>query len=225
MKLRFIATSLLMVSLLSSCKQNELRSDIKEFVASFSLSSAIEAYKHAGYTSVKESFIDGKKTSENIILNFDVLDIENPTYNYQKITKTNDEEEQKEEKYIQKNEEKIYFFETNKEPIEYSTEDVEKLIIEFFYTKTMYEGTYHCNAMYYGDLVLETARDFQEFVTIDADNSLYVFYHLTKGRVEGKASSVEQYYSVNKLGMLVKNISNQSKGEDYIKQEINVFTL
>ena len=225
MKLKYIATSLVMVSLLSSCNKKELRSDIKEFVASFSLSESIETYKHAGYISKKETFKDGVKTLENISLNFDVRDMENPSYEYKKITKINDGDEQILEKSLTKIENKIYFLETNKEAVEYSIEQVQNLILDFFYTETLLEGSYHCNGMYYGDLVLETARDFQEFVTIDADNSLYVFYHLKKMTVEEKDSSIEQYYSVNKLGMLVKNISNQSKGEDYIKQEINVFTL
>ena len=77
--------------------------------------------------------------------------------------------------------------------------------------------------MYYGDLILETARDLQEFIEIDQENEWYIFYHFTKGKVEGKAASVEQYYSVNKLGMLVKNISKQVNGVNYINQEINVF--
>ena len=225
MKLRYIATSLVLVSLLSSCKQKELRSDIKDFVASFSLSEAMSEYKHAGYTSEKETFKDGVKTTENITLNFDVRDLENPEYHFTKISKVGELESQTYEKFLTKVEDKIYLNETGKDPIEYQTGQVNLLVQDFFYTKTMYEGTYHCNGMYYGDLVVETAREFQEFVRIDAENSLYIFYHSSDGKVEGKQAHVEQYYSVNKLGMLVKNISKQANGDDYINQEINVFTL
>ena len=212
-----------MVSLLSSCKQKELRSDIKEFVASFSLSEAMSTYKHAGYTDEKETFKDGVKTIEKVTLEFDISDIENPLYNYQKITKINEEEETTYNKYLMKEENKIFLVETDKEKVEYSTSQISLLIQDFFYTKTMYEGSYHCNGMYYGDLIVETVRDLQEFVTIDGTNSLYIFSYSTSGKVEGKSAKVDQYYSVNKLGMLVKNLSHQVNGENYINQEINVF--
>ena len=107
--------------------------------------------------------------------------------------------------------------------MEFSIAEIENLIRDFFYTKTMYEGSYHSNGMYYGDLILETCMDLQEFIKIDQENEWYIFHHQTKGKVDGKAASVEQYYSVNKLGMLVKNISKQVNGVNYINQEINVF--
>ena len=225
MKLRFFASSLLVMSLLSSCGQKELRSDIKDFVASFSLSESMSSYKHAGYTNQKVTFIDGVKTEENTTLNFSILDEENASYNFTKKTKINDGEEEVYVKYLTKIENKYFIYETSIDPVECSIETLKLLIQDFFYTKVMYEGSYHCNGMYYGDLILETVRELQEFVTIDANNSLYEFYHYTTGKVEGKDSKVEQYYSVNKLGMLVKNISKQSNGDNYINQEINVFRV
>ena len=223
MKLKYIAASLILMSLLSSCVKKELRSDIKDFVASFSLSDSMSTYKHAGYTNAKESFIDGVKTQENTTLEFNLLDESNPQYHLKITTKIDEGEEKKYEKLLTKNEDKFYLNETEKEPIEYSLDQVKLLVRDFFFTKTQYEGTYHSNGMYYGDLILETARDLQEFIEIDQENEWYIFYHFTKGKVEGKAASVEQYYSVNKLGMLVKNISKQVNGVNYINQEINVF--
>ena len=224
MKLRKIVTSLLMVLLLSSCAK-EIRSDIKEFVASFSLSESMSTYKHAGYTSVKISKVDGVKTEENISLSFNTLDEENLTYNFTKKTKINDGEENIFQKFLTKNDGKYFLNETNKEPVEYSVEEINLLVQEFFYKNVMYEGTYHCNGMYYGDLILETISELQGFVEIDQEKEWYIFSHKTSGKVDGKDSSVEQYYSVNKLGMLIQNISKQSYGSDYINQEINVFTL
>ncbi len=213
------------MSLLSSCGQNELRSDIKEFVASFSLTESMELYKHAGYTSIKESLINGVKTSETTTLNFDISDLENISYDFKVVTKINDGNEEIKEKLITKVEEKYFLNETEKEPVEYTVDNIKLLIQDFFFTKTMYEGTYHSNGMYYGDLILETARDLQGFIEINQENQLYIFYHKTQGKVDGKDSMVEQYYSVNKHGMLVKNISNQVNGENYINQEINVFVF
>ena len=222
MKPRVIALPLIAMSLLSSCSV-ELRSDIKEFVASFSLSEAMATYKVAGYTSVKETKKDGVKTLENITLNFNVSDPENPEYHLTTSTKIDENEAQIVEKFSQKIENKFYLYETGKDPVEYTADQIKLLVRDFFYTKTMYDGDYHSNGMYYGDFVLETARDLQGFVEIDGENELYIFRHYTEGKVDGLDSSVEQMYSVNKLGMLVKNISNQVKGDDYIKQEINVF--
>ena len=224
MKLRKIVTSLLMVLLLSSCAK-ELRSDIKEFVASFSLSESMSTYKHAGYTSVKISEVDGVKTEENISLSFNTLDEENLTYTFTKKTKINDGEENIFQKFLTKNDGKYFLNETDKEPVEYSIDQINLLVQEFFYKNVMYEGTYHCNGMYYGDLILETIQELQGFVEINQEKEWYIFSHKTSGKVDGKDSSVEQYYSVNKLGMLIQNISKQSYGSNYINQEINVFTL
>lgn len=224
MKLRKIVTSLFMVLLLSSCAK-QLRSDIKEFVASFSLSQSMSTYKHAGYTSVKISEVDGVKTEENISLSFNILDEENLSYNFTKKTKINDGEENIFQKFLTKNDGKYFLNETDKEPVEYSVDQINLLVQEFFYKNVMYEGTYHCNGMYYGDLILETISELQGFVEIDQEKQWYIFSHKTSGKVDGKDSSVEQYYSVNKLGMLIQNISKQSYGSNYINQEINVFTL
>ena len=224
MKLRKIVTSLFMVLLLSSCAK-ELRSDIKEFVASFSLSESMSTYKHAGYTSVKISEVDGVKTEENISLSFNTLDEENLTYNFTKKTKINDGEENIFQKFLTKNDGKYFLNETDKEPVEYSIDQINLLVQEFFYKNVMYEGTYHCNGMYYGDLILETIQELQGFVEINQEKEWYIFSHKTSGKVDGKDSSVEQYYSVNKLGMLIQNISKQSYGSNYINQEINVFKL
>lgn len=224
MKLRKIVTSLFMVLLLSSCAK-ELRSDIKEFVASFSLSESMSTYKHAGYTSVKISEVDGVKTEENISLTFNTLDEENLSYSFTKKTKINDGEENIFEKFLTKNDGKYFLNETDKEPVEYSIDQINLLVQEFFYKNVMYEGTYHCNGMYYGDLILETIQELQGFVEINQEKEWYIFSHKTSGKVDGKDSSVEQYYSVNKLGMLIQNISKQSYGSNYINQEINVFTL
>ena len=213
-----------MVLLLSSCAK-ELRSDIKEFVASFSLSESMSTYKHAGYTSVKISEVDGVKTEENISLSFNTLDEENLTYSFTKKTKINDGEENIFQKFLTKNDGKYFLNETDKEPVEYSISQINLLVQEFFYKNVMYEGTYHCNGMYYGDLILETIQELQGFVEINQEKEWYIFSHKTSGKVDGKDSSVEQYYSVNKLGMLVQNISKQSYGSNYINQEINVFTL
>lgn len=224
MKLRKIVTSLLMVLLLGSCAK-ALRSDIKEFVASFSLSESMSTYKHAGYTSVKVSEVDGVKTEENISLTFNTLDAENLAYTFTKKTKINDGEENIFQKFLTKNDGKYFLNETDKEPVEYSVDQINLLVQEFFYKDVLYEGTYHCNGMYYGDLILETVQELQGFVEINQEKQWYIFSHTTSGKVDGKDSSVEQYYSVNKVGMLVKNISKQSYGSNYINQEINVFKL
>ena len=132
MKLRKLTPLIGAVLLLSSCG-NTLRSDIKEFVASFSLSESMLAYKHAGYTSVKVSVIDGTKTEENIELSFNTLDEENIQYSFTKTTKINDGEENIFEKFLTKNEGQYFLNETNKNPVEYSLSDINLLIQDFFF--------------------------------------------------------------------------------------------
>ena len=49
MKRRFVAICLTVISLLTSCGKAKLRSDIIEFIASFSIDLAVENYPSASY--------------------------------------------------------------------------------------------------------------------------------------------------------------------------------
>lgn len=50
MKRRYIALLIPTISLLTSCMKSPLRSDIIEFIASFSIELAMQNYTHATYT-------------------------------------------------------------------------------------------------------------------------------------------------------------------------------
>ena len=223
MNRRIIAPTLAAMSLLASCSPVELRSDIKEFVASFSLSESMSTYVSGGYTSVKETRFDGVIRHINESLTFDMKNPENPVYEYQKSIQIGEETPEITKNFLKKIDDKIYFVEGEKEPVEYNAQQINKLFTDFFYKETLYDGAYHAQGMYYGDLLLETARELQDFITINDAKTELFFEHNSKGRVDGKDAEVKQKYSVNKLGMLIKNNVEQHNGDDYIIQEINVF--
>ncbi len=213
------------MSLLTSCSPAELRSDIKDFVASFSLSESMSTYVHAGYTSNKITVFSGVTRHIDETLEFDMSDPENPVYEFTKSLKVGDYEPEISKNFLKKEEGKIYFVEGDKEPVEYTSNQISLLIQDFFYKETLYEGTYHARGMYYGDLILETARELQGFITINDAKTELIFEHNSKGKVDGKNAEVKQKYSVNPLGMLIKNHVEQVNGDESIIQDIEVYKL
>ena len=211
--------------LLNACSQVELRSDIKEFVASFSLADSIEAYKEAGYTSEKETKINGVLFTEKIDFYFNIKDWNNPEYQVTTISKNGKEDENISKKFLEVIDTKFYLNDNGVRSDEYSRLQVEELIRPFFYKDVELSGGYHSGGMYYGDLIMETVGDLQTFVTIDKENSLYQFSHVVTQEVESGSITATTIYSVNKLGMLTKNISKMESGSDYLHQEINVYSV
>ena len=220
-----IVISLIAMPLLNACSPVEIRSDIKEFVASFSLADSIEAYKEAGYTSDKKTMINGVLFTEKIDFYYNVKDPENPSYEMTTTSKSGTEEEKIVKNFLEVKDGEIFYIEGEKDPVSYSQEQVVELIKPFFYKQTMYDGAYHSDGMYYGDFILEIVRELQAFVTIDTENELYCFNHSSKEDKDGVHSEIEIHYSVNKLGMLTKNISRVQNGRDYVDQEINVYKV
>lgn len=213
------------VPLLNACSKVNIRSDIKDFVASFSLVDSIATYKEAGYVSVTHTFKNNTLTVENITLNFNIKDIDNPLYEYTKSTKVGDEEEKISRKFLEKVDEKIYFVEDESRKEILSEQEIIDIIQPFFFASYDAESRYHSEGMYYGDLVLATVKDLQGYVTISEDKSLYEFDYSITQKVDAGDYTVHTYYSVNKLGMMVKNISEHELGRDYLHQEINVYVV
>lgn len=195
----FAATSLL----LSGCVR-DLRSDIAKFITSFSLEDCFATYKEASYISTKNKDIDGVKTKEIKKMEISTVDPENPAYDLSlNIYDENDVLTHSERHYIERREEGFFLIK-NQEETPYSLEECHALILTFFYKTTLYEDTphpYHSGGMYYGDHILEMARDIQDFLSIDEENNLLVFHH----EQSGVDTEIIQTYSINSLGMLESN--------------------
>ena len=205
MKLRKLFVVISTVSLLASCSQNNLRSDIAEFIASFSLEDSIKAYLEAGYIETKIATENDTVTKTVLKFDFNVKDALHPQY--KKVTSTfiNENLENKKLEEIKEENEKFYFYKTGEETSLYSLEQVHSLVEKFFYQKVELE-TIHLYGMYYGDYIKQSVTTLQSLVTIDTERDLYC-YAASRTYLNDKNIKVfeEQSYEVNRLGMLTKN--------------------
>ena len=86
MKRRNIAILIPVISLLTSCAKNNLRSDIIEFIASFSIDLALENYPEASYHR-EDISIENNITSKIITeMSMSRLNDDNLAYDFSKIT-------------------------------------------------------------------------------------------------------------------------------------------
>ena len=209
---------LVTLACLASCHAKpELRKDIKDFIANFSLSASIEAYKTGGYTSTKVTTEGGTKTTVVTTLEFSRVDEEHPTY--VEVTANYVDDVLTSETTIEFVEvEGEYYLSTNGELKPSSLKECKKLITKFFYKKTELDGAYHVQGYYYGDYLKEVAPVLQQYVTIDQEHELYVHEY----NVVQKGTEYYQKYTVNKLGMMVENHNIVENDSKKVQQDIYV---
>ena len=202
MKRRFITILIPVISLLTSCTRNNLRSDIIEFIASFSIDLAVANYPAASY-SREDISIENNVTSKVIIeMSMSRLNEENLAYDFSKITFEGEIEKSHIHRYIEKNNEK-YFYVSEDGKVEKTTDQVKALTLEFFYTSST-EGIY-TGGMFMGDAFREILPDIQDNVTIDSENKLLVYSYVNHMKEDNKEVTITQNLSLDEYGMLVKD--------------------
>ena len=200
------------ISLLTSCaKERYLRSDIKKFIASFSISEAFEKYKDCSFTRVDTETIGDNVVEVTAVKSINKLDPENLQYDYTEITTENGEVKQSLHNYLEKNGEKYYYV-SGDSVVEKTASEALEIVDSFFYTSSS-EGIY-IGGMYAGDTMRDIIYDIQDNVTIDSENKLLV-YSYEKVMKEGNLTvTITQNYKVNDIGMAVSNyiqkVSSQS---------------
>ena len=213
MKVRNASLALVALALLTSCKKVQIRSDIANFIASFSLEDSVKAYLEGGYDQVSITTIGNEVTKEIIHFSFNVKDNTKPEYQKSVTTYKNDvlEKEVKEEIIIIDN--KYYFIDENGQ-VEYTLEDCHKKVEKFFYEEESFEGTYHSRGMYRGDYIKQGIEYFQPYATVSEDQSLLTFDIKEESFDEnGFKYTLNSVYSVNTLGMLVEqNVTGVKEG-------------
>lgn len=219
MKRRYIALLIPTISLLTSCMKSPLRSDIIEFIASFSIELAMQNYTHATYTR-EDISIENDVTS--IIVKEMTINRDDLAYDYIEKTHEEDEETSSVHRYIEKREEK-YFYITESEETERSKEQVNDLINNFFYTSSK-EGIY-TGGMFIGDAFREILPDIQDLVTIDSENKLLVYSYVNKMKDDNKEVVITQTVTLDEYGMLVKEDLEKTSDLGIFKTHIEVKKL
>lgn len=193
--------------LLTSCNKKEIRSDIAEFIASFSVEAAVEAYKKTEFNKTQTVNKDGDKTVTIETINFDVTDPYNPQYHRETLKYVNDVLTESTDQYI-KHENDQFFMVINEVEYDYDLEKCHDLIRQFFYKNTYIDGTYHTDGYYYGDIVKGSIEDTQEFMTVDEETELLTFSYCKNSTVQGEEVRECSTFKVDKLGMLTYNLAS-----------------
>ena len=201
MKRRFIAILLPVISLLTSCAKNNVRSDISEFIASFSIDLAKQNYPAASYSREDISIENGVTSKIVTTMSINRQNNDNLAYDYQKITYEGEQENSNIHRYIEKNNDK-YFYISESDPIEKTSAEVDALIDNFFYTSSS-EGIY-TGGMFMGDAFREILPDIQDLVTIDSENKLLVYSYVNPMKDGDKEVTITQTVTLDEYGMLVK---------------------
>ena len=208
------------ISLLTSCtQQRHLRSDIKEFIASFSLASAHEVYKECSFVRVDTETIGSTVVEVTATKSINVKDPNNLVYDYTEITTENGEVKQSLHNYLEKNDEN-YFYVSGGTKVQKTPAEALEITNSFFYTSSS-EGIY-IGGMYAGDTMLDIIFDIQDNVTIDSENKLLV-YSYEKVMKEGNVTvTINQDYKVNNLGMVVSNYIHKESSQSTFNSVLTV---
>ena len=199
---KLFGLTILPILLLSSCNQRSLRSDIKEFIASFSLNESIETYKEAGYESSETVLINDKLTTVTETMDFNIKDENNITYSY--THKEYENLELKVDNYASLTTiDGRYYYKSNSIEKEMTSKEVTELIRSFFYKTDNGEIQYHNNGCYYGDIVKDSSLAFQDYITIDNEAHLLTVHYEFYDKKD--KATIKQNIVVNSLGMLEEN--------------------
>ena len=224
MKRSTIILPLVMISLLTGCKETRhLRSDIKKFIASFSLNEARKVYLDAGYTRVDISNENNQILKNIETLTFNIKDLENISYDYSIQRYVNDvlDEDNCVHSYVHK-EEDGYYYTNGPSTSKISKESiVNNLVTTFFYRNEVQDV--HSNGMYSGDTIKNLIYDLQNYVTIDQENNLFIYDMPWGEKKDAKGYNFEEYWVVNSLGMTESCYINQSNGIVSMETNITVY--
>lgn len=192
----------MVIVLLTSCKRVQIRSDIAEFIASFSLENSVKEYLEGGYTQTTITTTSEEVTKEIITFEFNVKEVEKPQYKKVVTTFKNDEfqKEVKEEVIIY--DDKYYIYD-NSGMHESTLEECHSKVEKFFYEEVAFEGTYHSGGMFRGDYIKQGIEYFQPYAAINEEATLLTF-DISQDSYDsnGLQTHINSVYSVNKLGML-----------------------
>lgn len=215
----FITASLLF----TSCSTRALRSDIKEFIASFSFDEAVKTHTSGGYSSIRNHNVNGYVYKENITLDFSYEDSENITYDYLQIVTHDDIEMLRVHNYLVYEEGTLYYVSSDGKE-EYDLQKSTELIKHFFYESYNQDGDYHSRGMYYGDFISEMATTYQDYIVIDNENKQLRYTYETSGKGDdGQNQHLKEVIIVDHIGMLVSLSFEGENGSLYSYQLISVY--
>lgn len=199
MKRRILPFTLLAVSLLS-CNQVQLRSDISDFIASFSLVSSLEKYRESRYLLTITSVEGSDTIYQEDNFSFNVKDDENITYKFTSVKKKNGEVLSSINEEIKKSGDEYYYYKNDEDPIEKTVSEIKNDYIKKFFYKNSSLDIY-TQGMYIADWLKSVIVDIQDCVTINQEKRQLTY---NKPReLKDNELDFEEIMVVDSLGMIV----------------------
>lgn len=199
MKRRILPFTLLAVSLLS-CNQVQLRSDISDFIASFSLVASLEKYRESRYLLTITSVEGSDTIYQEDNFSFNVKDDENITYIFTSVKKKNGEVLSSINEEIKKSGDEYYYYKNDEDPIEKTVSEIKNDYIKKFFYKDSSLDIY-TQGMYIADWLKSVIVDIQDCVTIDQEKHQLTY---NKPReLKDNELDFEEVMVVDSLGMIV----------------------
>lgn len=199
MKRRILPFTLLAVSLLS-CNQVQLRSDISDFIASFSLVSSLEKYRESRYLLTITSVEGSDTIYQEDNFSFNVKDDENITYKFTSVKKKNGEVLSSINEEIKKSGDEYYYYKNDEDPIEKTVSEIKNDYIKKFFYKDSSLDIY-TQGMYIADWLKSVIVNIQDCVTIDQEKHQLTY---NKPReLKDNELDFEEIMVVDSLGMIV----------------------
>lgn len=199
MKRRILPFTLLAVSLLS-CNQVQLRSDISDFIASFSLVSSLEKYRESRYLLTITSVEGSDTIYQEDNFSFNVKDDENITYKFTSVKKKNGEVLSSINEEIKKSGDEYYYYKNDEDPIEKTVSEIKNDYIKKFFYKDSSLDIY-TQGMYIADWLKSVIVDIQDCVTINQEKHQLTY---NKPReLKDNELDFEEIMVVDSLGMIV----------------------
>lgn len=229
MKRRLLFPILITTALLTSCNRN-IRSELSNYIASFSLQESMSTYLESGFTITTVEIKDEIKTTWVDETKFNKKDADNLFY--QHIFTTYDSEDnvvKLEMTTYQKNGDKYYKIDSDldgtKSETEASSGTINSLIEKFFYEDAQLDGIVHLKGLYYGDYIKQIIPNYQNLYTVNEDGLLQFEASQKDVNKYGNDYTIHQKYEVNKIGMLERNYLERSTENLTVYKTIDVYKV
>ena len=215
MRRRIIAPILVIISLLTGCRNNiELRSDIKKFIASFSVSQARRVYLEAGYTRTDISLESAGEVKVIETMDFNIKDLESISFDFKYQRFLNNEIQHETHRFTTLDE-GVYTLHKVTDEVETTSEIsssnlIKNYITNFFYVNEIEE--IHSLGMYVGDTLKEILPNIQKYVTVDFDENTLTYDIPWGAKKDAKGLDFEEVLVVDNLGMTQSCYIHSSNG-------------
>lgn len=228
MKRKIFVPLTVTISLLASCGGTRpLRSDIKQFIASFSIKEARNTYLESSYLRTDLYHEPEQEIRTELSVSFNIKDKENATYEYY-FKKYIDEELDEKNSHLTKIQKGESGYVVNKDGVE-SVIDYEQVeqnyVRHFFYRSNV--ADVHSIGMYMGDVLIEALPGIQDYVTTDFDNELLTYDIPFGVKKDVQGYDFSEVLVVNSIGMLVSfdNKIKSSTGAITVESHLEVTNI